>query len=227
MAASRGKPSTERPEPWATPSSTLTTIAGFAVRSTTREARIPMTPRCHPSPSTTRSGDRQIRRLREPGFDRGERLGFGFTALAVEDFQLGGEFLARPRSRVQKSSTTSDATSMRPAALMRGARRKATSKPVIFRCRIEQCGGEQGAQADAHRPAKLAKPKRGNDAVFSAKRNSVSDGGNGRHLEKAGQSFPAGALRIAAFQQRLRQLERDGGAAQRFLRVRRTPAGWD
>ena len=38
----------------ATPSSTLTTMAGLAVRSTTREARMPMTPRCQPSPSMTR-----------------------------------------------------------------------------------------------------------------------------------------------------------------------------
>ena len=53
MALSNWNPSTDRPEPCAMPSSTLMTSAGLAVRSTTREARMPMTPRCQPSPSTT------------------------------------------------------------------------------------------------------------------------------------------------------------------------------
>ena len=66
----------------------------------------------------------------ETSLDCGEGAGFGFAALAIEALELGGEFVCASGSRVQKSSMMSEATSMRPAALMRGARRKAISKPV-------------------------------------------------------------------------------------------------
>ena len=157
----------------------------------------------------------------EAAFDGGERGGFGVAALAVEPLELGGQFLRRgPQSRVVKSSMTSEATSMRPAALMRGARRKATSKPVsCFGGGIERGGGKQRAQARAHGLAQLAQAQRGDDAILAAQRHGIGNGGDGRHLEKAGQSFLAGADGVAALQHRLRQLERDGRAAERFFRV--------
>ena len=109
---------------------------------------------------------------------------------------------------------------MRPAALMRGARRKATSKPVsCFDGGIECSGCEQRAQADADGTAQLAQAQSGDDAIFAAQRNGIGDGGDGRHLEKAGQDLFARADGIAALEQRLRQLERDGRAAQGFFRV--------
>ena len=45
-ASRRWKPSIERPEPWASSSWWVRTRAGRWVRSTTREARMPRTPRC-------------------------------------------------------------------------------------------------------------------------------------------------------------------------------------
>ena len=83
---------------------------------------------------------------------------------------------------------------MRPAALMRGARRKATSKPVsCLRGGIECGGGEERAEAGADGAAQLAQAERGDGAVFAVERNGVGDGGDGGHLEKAGQSFFAQA----------------------------------
>ncbi len=133
---------------------------------------------------------------------------------------LAASSAARCESRVEKSSITSEATSMRPAALMRGARRKATSKPVsCLAGGIERGGGKERAQAGAHGAAQLAQAQRGDDAIFAAQRNGVGDGGDGRHLQKTGQSLFAGARRVAALQQGLRQLERNGRAAERFFRV--------
>jgi hypothetical protein len=51
-------------------------------------------------------------------------------------------------------------------------------------------------------------------------RHGVSDGGDGGHLEKAGEGFFAGAGRIAAFEDGLGQLEGDGRSAERFFRIR-------
>ena len=102
-----------------------------------------------------RSGE--IRIVGESRFDGGERGGLGFAALAIEALQL----VARARwpgrrSRVQKSSMISDATSMRPAALMRGARRKATSKPVSgFGGGIESRGRKQRAQTRRRRDGEV------------------------------------------------------------------------
>ena len=109
---------------------------------------------------------------------------------------------------------------MRPAALMRGARRKATSKPVIcLGGGIERGGGEERAQAGSGGMAQFAQAQSGDDAILALQRHGVGDGGDGRHLEKAGQGFFAGAGRVAALQHGLRQLERDGRAAEEFFRI--------
>ena len=50
-------------------------------------------------------------------------------------------------------------------------------------------------------------------------RNGVGDGGDGGHLQKTGQSLFAGAGRVAPLQQRLRQLHRNGRAAEKFFRI--------
>ena len=93
MASSNWNPSIERPEPCATPSSMLITSAGLAVRSTTREARMPMT-----RGATRHHRQRGISRRR--GRDRWRAalrwrraLSLGVTALAVEAFQFCGELV--------------------------------------------------------------------------------------------------------------------------------------
>ena len=98
---------------------------------------------------------------------------------------------------------------------MRGARRKATSKPVICLAGgVERGGGEERAETGADGAAQLAQAERGDGAIFAAEGNGVGDGGDGRHFEKAGQSFFAAASGIAALEQRLGELERDGRAAE-------------
>jgi hypothetical protein len=103
---------------------------------------------------------------------------------------LAASSVARCESRVENSSITSEATSMRPAALMRGARRKATSKPVICLA----AGSRAAAANSARRPApagaaQFAQAEGGDDAILAVQRNGVGDGGDGRHLQKTGQRF--------------------------------------
>ena len=91
-ASSRWKPGMERPEPWASPSAWVRTRAGRPVRSTTREARMPRTPRCQ---SGCRGSD--IGGVGAGGVDPGkeflvdglEGVGFGVAAVSI---QSGVEF---------------------------------------------------------------------------------------------------------------------------------------
>ena len=95
---------------------------------------------------------------------------------------------------------------------------------------VERGGGEQSAETSAGGTAELAKAERGDGAILAVKRNGVGDGGDGRHFEKAGQSLFAQASGVAAnwfglvetglLEQRLRELERDGRAAERLFRIR-------
>ena len=84
---------------------------------------------------------------------------------------------------------------------------------------IERGGGEEGAQSSAGGVAQLAQAERGDGAIFAAERNGIGDGGDGGHLEKAGQGFFAGASRVAALEHSLGELESDGCAAERFFRI--------
>ena len=103
------------------------------------------------------------------------------------------------------------------------ARRKAEGDIVageLFAGGVERRGSEERAQTGARGASQLAQAERGDGAVFTAEGNGVGDGGDGRHLEKTGQRFFAAASRVAALKHRLRQLERDGRAAERFFRIR-------
>ncbi len=113
---------------------------------------------------------------------------------------------------------------MRPAALMRGAMRKATSKPVSCLLRDQA----RRRQTSARKPAPTGRrnsrsPSAAITRFSPAQRDRVGNGGDGRHLQKAGQSLLARTRCIAALKHRLRQLECDGRAAQRLLRI--TAAG--
>ena len=113
--------------------------------------------------------------------------GLGGAAVVVEGVELFGEVRARAGSRVRKSSTTSEAMSMRPAALMRGARRKPTSVAVGGRS-----SGSLATCMRARRPgwtglASAAQAERGDGAVFAGERDGVGDGGDGDELEEAGR----------------------------------------
>ena len=95
---------------------------------------MPMIPRCHPSPSIT------MQRLEaKQGSSRRRRVISSKMAASAccrslfRRSSLPANSPARTASRVVNSSTTSEATSMRPAALMRGAMRNARSVEVRAR----------------------------------------------------------------------------------------------
>ena len=89
----------------------------------------------------------------------------------------------------------------------------------LFGGGVEGGGGEEGAESDAGGTAQLTQAEGGDDAVLALERNGVGDGGDGGHFEEAGQGFFAGASGVAAFEDGLRELERDGCAAEGFLRI--------
>ena len=110
---------------------------------------------------------------------------------------------------------------MRPAALMRGARRKATSKPVSCLA----AGSSAAAAKSARRPAPTGRrsSRRPSAAMvrFSPRRGTASAMvAMAAILRKLGSVFSRARRRIAALEQRLRELERDGCAAERFFRIR-------
>ena len=156
----------------------------------------------------------------ETGFDGRERDGFDIAALAVETLELGGELSGAVR--VARGEELDDVGGDIHAAGGVDARREAEGDieaGELLAGRIERGRGEERAQAGADGAAQLAQAERGDGAVFAAEWNRISDGGDGGHFEKAGQSLFAGASGIAALEKRLRELEGDGGAAERFLRV--------
>ncbi len=110
---------------------------------------------------------------------------------------------------------TSVATSIRPAALILGARRKPTS--TVFsgrRAGIDLGFAHQGAQSEADRTAQLGESQGDEDAVFAQQRNRVGNRCDGQHLEERRQDLRSGALAIPRFQQSLRELEGDACAAE-------------
>ncbi len=104
---------------------------------------------------------------------------------------------------------------MRPAALMRGPMRKPISdavKPPLRR--VELRDFEQCAQSHIHRAAQPLDAEACDDAVLAQQRYGVGDSRDHQHLQERGQQFFAGALGVACFEQRLRQLECHACAAE-------------
>ena len=112
--------------------------------------------------------------------------GFGGAAVVVEAVEFLGELVRRGGVLVRKSSTTSLAMSMRPAALMRGAMRKPTSVAVGGRLRGILRDLHEGAEAGLDGVAEFAQAEGGDDAVFAGERDGVGDGGDGDELEEGG-----------------------------------------
>ena len=129
-AASRSKPGMLRPLPRPPPSpSSETTTTGRWWRSTRREATIPTTPGCQPSPARTSPGAsrRSLRQLPPRRLGRRIDLALPRPPLRVGPPQLVAISSARPSSSVSISSTPASARYSRPAALIRGASRNARS----------------------------------------------------------------------------------------------------
>ena len=219
MASSRWKPSTERPEPWAShavfDADDDGRLGGALDDARGENADDAAMPAVAVDDEEAVGGEFGVGG--EAGFDGGERGGFGVAALAVEALELGGQLGGAVR--VARGEELDDLGGDVHAAGGVDARREAegdVEAGELLGGGIERGRGKERAQAGAHGAAQLAQAERGDGAVFAAERNGVGDGGDGRHLEKAGQSFFARARRLAALEQRLGELERDGRAAEDF-----------
>ena len=204
------------------PSSMLMTMAGLAVRSTTREARMPMTPRCQPSPSMTR---RRSAAISESAARRASMVVSAAASTSRRSRLSRSNLLASSVGavRVARGEKLDDFRGDVHAAGGVDARREAkgdVEAGELLGRGIERGRGKERAETGAHGPAQLLQSNCRDGAIFAAQRNRVGDGGDGCHFEEAGQGFFARPLRLAAFEQRLRQLERDGRAAKDFLRIR-------
>jgi len=157
----------------------------------------------------------------EAFFDDGEGGGFGVAALTVEALELGGQICGAVR--VARGEELDDFGCDVHASGGVDARCDAEGDVEagdLFCGGIEGGGGEQSAEASAGGAAQFAQAEGGDDAVFALEGDSVCDGGDGGHFEKAGQSFFACARGVAAFEHGLGEFERDGCAAERFFRIR-------
>ena len=110
-----------RPEPLARPSVSLSRMVGRPVCSTTRAATMPITPACQSGDdSTTAAGSRSGSRARA---SRRMTASISWrSAFSAPRRWASGR--AAARSGAPSSSTTCEASSRRPAAFRRGARRK-------------------------------------------------------------------------------------------------------
>ena len=157
---------------------------------------------------------------REAGLDGGERGGLDVAALAVEAIELGGKIgSAMGVARGEKLDDVGGDVHAAGGVDARGEAEGDVEAGELLRGGVECGGGEERAETCANGTAQLAQAEGGDGTIFAAEGNGVGDGSDGRHLEKTRQRLLAGADGIAALEQRLRELERDGGAAEGFLRV--------
>ena len=103
---------------------------------------------------------------------------------------------------------------MRPAALMRGASRKPTSRGTRRAIQRQLRHLHQRAQAGLHRIPQLAQTKPNDSPVFTSQRHRVGDRGNRHQLQKTRQDdVPQAPLLLrrarGRFKQSLSQFERD------------------
>ena len=154
---------------------------------------------------------------------------FGRPPLLVETLQLCSKVIgAVVGSRVVNSSITSEATSMRPAALIRGARRKATSMGVSGRRAVSICASRMRARNPSPTGRRNSAKPTATKTRFSPRSGTASAMvAMASIFKNDGRIFVAGAIPVPRFQQRLRKLERDASAAQMRGRHNGNPAGWD
>ena len=114
---------------------------------------------------------------------------------------------------------------MRPAALMRGAIRKATS-PEVSGLPLSLRNLQQGLQPRIDRRAQAFESQLGEYAVLSTQRHRIGDGCDGRNLHERSQQ-----LRLIAFRKRLSinacATLRQRPRRKAICRDIRIPADWD
>ncbi len=132
----------------------------------------------------------------EARLDDAERGGFSVAALAVEALELGGKFAGA--GMVAGGEKLDDFGGDVHAAGGVDARSEAEGDVEAgerLGGGIERSGGEESAQAGADGTAQFAQAECGDDAILAVERNGIGDGGDGRHLEKAGQESSRGCGR--------------------------------
>ena len=156
----------------------------------------------------------------EAGFNDGERGGFDIAPLAIEALEFGSQLGGAVRvARREEFDHVGGDVHTAGGVDARGEAKGDVEAGDLLAGGIERGGSEERTETGANGAAQLAQAERCDGAIFAVKGNGVGDGGDGRHLEKAGQGFFAGASGIAALEQRLRKLERDGRAAEIFFRI--------
>jgi len=158
---------------------------------------------------------------REAGFNDGERGGLDIAALAIKALEFGSELSSAVGvARGEKFDDVGGNVHAASCVDARGETKGDVEAGDLLACRIERGSGEERPQTGANGAAQLTQAESGDGAILAVERHGIGDGSNRRHLEEAGQGLFAGASGITALQQRLRELERNGRAAKRFLGIR-------
>ncbi len=191
---------TLRPEPRPEPSSSRAiTTHGRRQRSTRRDATIPTTPGCHPSPATTIAPWLACGAHAASAANRMRVSACRRSALSRSSSRATSA--ARSPSSVRSSSSAASARRMRPAALMRGPSRKPSA------CSVSSAGSTLATdisarspgfcvRASATRPSRTMRrfsPRSGtrSQTVASAARSSSSAAASGASASLSLSATPA------------------------------------
>ena len=191
-APSMSKRGMLRHDPCATPSSTDSTMAGRWNASTSFDATMPMTPRCQPSPATTRTERAPMSGSVWTIFFAGrEDLGFLLLALDVLAVELQRErahLLAPAPRRSASSSRVGDVGRAHAAGGVDARRQHERDVIAVDRLAGQAADVEQRAQADLVRPARQQVEAELRDhAVLADERHDVGQRADGGDLDEARQ----------------------------------------
>src|SRR5579871_3493095 len=153
-------------------------------------------------------------------FDCGEHVCFRLATVAIEPLQLRSQFLCPLMVARGEELDYFRGDVHAPGCV--DARRNAkgdVEAGELLRCGIKLSRGKERTEPDAYRPAQFAQTESSDGAILSAQWDRIGNGGNGGHLQKAGQYLFASARGIAAFKDRLCQLECDRRTAKRLFRI--------
>ncbi len=180
-----------RHEPWATPSSSDSTIAGRWNASTSFEATMPMTPRCQPSPATTRTERAPTSGSVCTIFLAAARIsGFFFLPahiLAVELLRQSAR-LVRHRFIVGQEQAGGKVGRAHPAGGVDARRHHEADVVAVDRLARQARHLEQRAQSDLVRAARQQiQADLRDDPVLAHERYDVGERPDGGELDEAGQ----------------------------------------
>ena len=210
-----------RHDPCPTPSSSDSTTAGRWNASTSFEATMPITPRCQPSPATTRTAcDADVRIV----LDRLLRLRQDRLLLLLPPQVLVVELRRqapappRPGPRRRPAAAARRCPACHPARRVQARREDERRRGS---CR-SPCPLRPDASSSARRPTLCGPRESRSRPSFAITRFSPTSGTTSASVPIAAILTNAGSQRLAAGlrAQRLHQLQRDADAGQVLVRVR-------